>query len=431
MAEPRAIRRPRPRIVVVGGGFAGLACVRALRRADADITLIDRRNHHLFQPLLYQVATAALSPANIAAPIRRILRKQANCTVVMGGVTAVDPDAKTITADAEPVPYDYLVLACGMTHAYFGHDEWAEHAPGLKTVEDALEIRRRILLAFEAAEEADDEPTRTAELTFVIIGAGPTGVELAGAIAEIATESIPRDFRRVDTRAARIVLVEGEDRVLPTYPPDLSDRAKRDLEQLGVEIILAQIATAIDAEGVTVGKGEEARRIASRCVIWAAGLKAEPVGATLHAETDKAGRVKVKPDLSVPDHPEVFVVGDQMSVTDPKSGKPVPGVAQGAMQSGRFVGRLIAAELAGRPAAQRPAFHYRDKGQMATIGRAKAVADIKGLHLGGFIAWAAWSLVHVAFLIGFRKKLIAMLEWAWLYLFWSRGARLITGERRR
>lgn len=432
-----AIRPGRPRVLVVGGGFAGLACVRALKHADADVVLLDRRNHHLFQPLLYQVATAALSPADIASPIRRILRRQKNCTVIMGEALAVDPDRKILRAgssdrpDAETrdVPYDTLVLACGMTHNYFGNDDWQAHAPGLKSIEDATEIRRRVLMSFEAAERADDPDARRAELTFVIVGGGPTGVELAGAIAEIAAESIPRDFRRVNTRTAQVILVEGESRLLRTYPEPLSARAKRDLEALGVEIVLGQHVSTIDETGATVGQGDTARRIDSRCVIWAAGLKAEPIAKTLNAETDHAGRVKVNPDLSVPGHPDVFVVGDQMACTDPNTGNPVPGVAQGAIQSGRYVGRHIARTLAGKATKPDP-FRYHNKGEMATIGRGRAVADLNGLHLTGFIAWAAWSVVHVFALIDFRQRLLAMLEWAWLYLTWTRGARLITGPTR-
>lgn len=417
--------RSRPIIAIIGGGFAGLACARALRKADAQVVLVDRRNHHLFQPLLYQVATAALSPANIAAPIRRVLRRQPNCTVVMGEAQSIDPARKSARIDGIDRPFDYLVLACGMTNAYFGHDEWERHAPGLKTIDEALDIRRRILLAFESAELEGDEDARRAALTFVIVGGGPTGVELAGAITEIASKSIPRDFRHIDTRTARVVLVEGEDRLLPSMSARSSARALADLTELGVEIILGTRATSIDAGGVTTAA---AQRIDAGCVIWAAGLKAEAIGATLHADSDRAGRIRVNPDLSVPDHPTVFVTGDLMSCADPKSGRPVPGVAQGAMQSGRFVGELIAAELRGRPREQRPAFRYRDKGSMATIGRARAVAEIGGLAFGGFPAWVVWSLVHVAFLVTFRGKLFAMLEWAGLYLFWSRGARLITGE---
>ncbi len=419
----------RPIVVVVGGGFAGLACARALGRAPADVVLVDRRNHHLFQPLLYQVATAALSPANIASPIRRIMRTQRNCTVVMGEVEAIDAEAGTIGIDGNERTFDYLVLACGMTHNYFGHDDWQGVAPGLKSVDDALEIRRRVLLAFEAAEVEADDAARRAELTFVVIGAGPTGVELAGAIAEIATQSIPRDFRRVDTRAAKVILVEGADRVLPTFHEASSERAKRDLEKLGVEVVLGRMASAIDGDGVTIGTGDGARRIDSRCVVWAAGLRAESVVGMLEVPKDKMGRVEVESDLSAPGHPNIFVVGDLIAYTDPENGEVVPGVAQAAMQSGRFVGELIAAEVGGGSRGSSGAFHYNDKGSMATIGRARAVAEVGSLRFGGFVAWVLWSVVHVSFLIGFRSKLFAILEWSWLYIFWSRGARLITGHR--
>ncbi len=417
-----------PIIVIVGGGFAGLACARALRNADARVVLIDRRNHHLFQPLLYQVATAALSPANIAAPIRQILRRQRNCTVVMGEVESVDLANAALRVDGVDRPFDYLLLACGMTTSYFGNDAWEAHAPGLKTVDEALDIRRRILLAFESAEIEGDEAARRATLTFVVVGGGPTGVELAGAIAEIAAKSIPRDFRHVDTRTARVVLVEAADRLLGAMAPESSARALKDLHALGVEVMLGRRVTLVDAGGVVVAGPDAEQRIDAGCVIWAAGLRADGVSATLGAPTDRAGRVLVNPDLSVPDHPTVFVAGDQMARTDPDTGKPVPGVAQAAMQAGRFVGELIAAEVAGRPLIQRPVFRYRDKGQMATIGRARAVAEIGRWKFGGLAAWLLWSVVHVAFLIGFRGKLLAMLEWAWLYVFWSQGARLITGE---
>lgn len=419
------IRSDLPTVVIIGGGFAGLACAQSLRRARARVVLVDRRNHHLFQPLLYQVATAVLSPANIAAPIRRILRHQANCAVVMGEAEAVDAANKAVRIDGIEHPFDYLVLACGMTNDYFGHDDWQAHAPGLKTINEALDIRRRILLAFESAELETDPDAKQALLTFVLVGGGPTGVEMAGAIAEIAVRSIPRDFRHVDTRTARVVLVEGADRLLPAMSPASSARALSDLTELGVEVILGRYVTRIDERGVTVG---DELHIDSHSVIWAAGLRAEPVTRTLGASDDRAGRVKVGPDLSVPGYPAVFVTGDQMACSDPRTRKPVPGVAQGAMQSGRFVGRIIAAEIKGRPRDQRPVFHYRDKGSLATIGRARAVAEIGPFKFGGFAAWLVWSVVHVAFLVTFRGKLLAMVEWAGTYLFWSRGARLITGE---
>jgi NADH dehydrogenase len=343
----------------------------------------------------------------------------------MGEADRVDKARKTVRVDGVERPFDYLVLACGMTNDYFGHDEWEDHAPGLKTINEALHIRRRILLAFESAELEADPDAKRAALTFVLVGGGPTGVEMAGAILEIAAKSIPRDFRHVDTRTARVVLVEGADRLLPAMSPASSARAQADLTKLGVEIILNRLVTHIDDRGVTVG---EDQRIDSACVIWAAGLRAEAVSATLDAERDRSGRVRVSTDLSVPGYPTVFVTGDQMAYTDSRTGRPVPGVAQGAIQSGRFVGRLIAAELKGRPREQRPVFRYRDKGSLATIGRALAVAEIGPFRFGGFLAWLIWSLVHVAFLVTFRGKLLAMLEWAGTYLFWFRGARLITGE---
>jgi len=417
----------RPRVVIVGAGFAGLECARALRGSNANVVVIDRRNHHLFQPLLYQVATAALSPSSVAAPIRKVFRRQRNCSVLMGEVESIDTQAGFVGIDERQEPFDYLVLACGMTHNYFGNEQWQAVAPGLKNIEEAIEIRRRVLMSFELAELEPDERARRSLLTFVIVGGGPTGVELAGAIAEIATQSIPRDFRRVDTRQTRVVLVEGGDRLLAAYHPELSSRAERDLVALGVEVLLGDRVSEIDEAGVTVGKADGATRIESRCVIWAAGLKGEPLASSLNIELTSDGRVAVEADLSVPGHDRIFVVGDLMAHEDPKSGEPVPGVAQGAMQSGRFVGRIIASELEGRPSGERGAFHYHDKGSMATIGRAKAVAEIGSWRFGGLFAWMLWSIVHVAFLVGFRNKLIAMFQWAYLYTFWSRGSRLITG----
>ena len=418
-----------PVVAILGGGFAGLACARALKRTRARVVLIDRKNHHLFQPLLYQVATAALSPASIASPIRRIVRRQRNTSVIMAEAESIDAARSRLELSTGPLEYDYLVIACGMTHDYFGNASWAAHAPGLKTVEDALEIRRRILLAFESAEVERDPEARQANLNFVVVGGGPTGVELAGAIAEIATQSIPRDFRNVDTTEANVILVEGADRLLKAFHPKLSARARRDLEQLGVEVVLGDRATRIDGDGVTIGEGEDGRRVPSRCVLWAAGLRAESIVSDLEAPQDGAGRVRVNGDLSVPGHGNIFVVGDLMSYTDPESKEPVPGVAQGAMQSGRFVGELLARETAGQRRGDRPTFHYRDKGSMATIGRARAVAELGSLRFGGLAAWLLWSAVHVAFLVGFRNKASAMFEWAWLYIFWMRGARIITGQR--
>jgi NADH:ubiquinone reductase (H+-translocating) len=416
-----------PRVVVVGGGFGGLAVTRALRNAPCQVLLFDRQNHHLFQPLLYQVATAALSPADIAQPIRSIFRRQDNVQVVLGEVESVDLARRIVLVGEDEVPYDWLVLAPGVTHAYFGNDHWAPRAPGLKTVDDALEIRRRVLLAFEGAELEDDLEAREAKLTFVIVGGGPTGVELAGALREIAAQTIPRDFRRVDTSTARIVLMEGRDRLLPGMSHRASARALRHLEGMGVEVRLGAFVT--DMDDATVAVGEE--RFPAANVIWAAGVQGSPLATSLGVELDRQGRVMVEPDCSVPGHPEVFVIGDLANLTDSGTGKPVPGVAQGALQMGRFVGGIIRDALAqgGPPAIRRP-FHYVDKGTMATIGRARAVADIGELSFGGFFAWVLWSTVHVLYLVGFRNRLLVMVNWAWQWLIQARGARLITGNPR-
>ncbi|HEX7119860.1 MAG TPA: NAD(P)/FAD-dependent oxidoreductase [Longimicrobiales bacterium] len=409
-----------PHVVILGGGFAGLRCARALRRAPVRITLVDRSNHHLFQPLLYQVATASLSPADIASPIRSILKRQANVEVWMGEVVDVDVERRIVRLDDGELSYDYLVVATGVTHAYFGRDDWAPLAPGLKTVDDALEIRRRFLLAFETAEREADPEARRRLSTFVIVGAGPTGVELAGAMAEIARQVMPNEFRSIDTATARILLVEGADRVLPGYPPSLSEKARRQLERLGVEVRTGARVTEIENGAVRIGD----ERIEAGNVFWAAGVAASPVGARLGAETDRAGRVKVAPDLSVPGHPEVFVAGDLAAVE--KDGRPVPGVAPAAIQMGRHAGRAIRAAVAGR---ERPPFRYFDKGSLATIGRAAAVAEIAGLRLAGLVAWLVWVFVHILYLIGFRNRLVVMIQWAWAYLMVKRGVRLITGGR--
>lgn len=412
------------KVVIVGGGFAGLTVARALRGAPVEVTLIDRRNHHLFQPLLYQVATAALNPSDIAYPIRSVLRNQANATVLLAEVVDVDTVARRVVLDdGVGLPYDHLVVATGASHSYFGNDQWADDAPGLKTIDDALDIRRRVLLAFEAAERSDDPVEREALLTFVVVGAGPTGVELAGAIQEIAVHTLVDDFRRVDPTTARVVLVEGLDRVLTTYPPSLSERALRQLERLGVEVQTATRVTGIDATGVDTDRG----RIDARTVIWGAGVAASGLGAVLPAERDRAGRVMVEPDLSLPDHPEVLVVGDLAAVTT-ADGTPVPGVAPAAMQGGRHAADVIRADLA---AKQRPRFRYRDKGSLATVGRSAAVAHFGGFRMAGFWAWVAWWAVHIFYLIGFRNRLLVMFGWAWSWLTFRRGARLITGSRRR
>ncbi len=412
-----------PRIVIVGGGFAGLNAAQALAGAPADVTLIDRRNFHLFQPLLYQVATAGLSPADIASPIRHVLRKQMNCRVVLAEPIAVDLTARHIRFEGDVViEYDWLVLAAGATHSYFGHDEWETIAPGLKTIEDATEIRRRILLAFESAEYEGSDEARRAALTFAIVGGGPTGVELAGAIMEIAAKTIPRDFKNIDTKTTKVILFDANDRLLLAFPPELGSRAQRDLEKMGVEVRLKAFVTNITPDGLYVGD----QFVPARCVLWAAGVRANLLGASLGVPLEKNGQVKVSPDLSVPGHPNVFVVGDMAAVVS--NGKPVPGVAPAAIQMGQFVGKLITREVRNAPSpASRTPFVYRDKGSLATIGRAKAVAAIGGFKFGGYFAWVVWSLVHIMFLISFRNRLIVMFNWAWSWFF-VRSARLITGD---
>lgn len=417
-----------PHIVIIGGGFGGLTAAKALAGAGARITLVDRRNHHLFQPLLYQVATATLSPAQIAAPIRRVLFRHPNVSVLLGEAGRVDVERRRVDLESGQLEYDYLVLAAGATHSYFGHDAWANDAPGLKSIEDALEIRRRFLLAFERAEREADPALRARELTFVVVGAGPTGVELAGAMAETARRSIPRDFRAIDTTSARIVLVEAMDHVLPGgFPPELSARAERDLRGLGVEVRLSCRVTDVTPRGVVLRAAGVEERIDAANMVWAAGVRASPLGATLGAELDASGRVRVLPDLSIPGHPEVFVIGDLAHVERSPGGGSVPGMAPGAIQMARHVAAIIRADLTGQ--SRRPAFRYRDKGLLATIGRNRAVAAIGSLKLTGLAAWLLWAVVHITYLIGFRAKLLVMLEWAWAYVVYERGARLITGER--
>ena len=408
-----------PHVVILGGGFGGLYATRALRRAPVRITLVDRQNFHLFQPLLYQVATASLSPGDIASPLRHILRRQRNAEVWLGEAVRVDAERRVVHLRDGELTYDYLIVATGATHAYFGHDEWARYAPGLKTVDDALEIRRRFLLAFEAAEREADPEARRRLLTFVIVGAGPTGVELAGAMAEIARSVMPRDFRFIDTKSARVVLLEGGPRVLPTYPPDLSESARRQLEALGVEVRTNALVTRVEPNAVWVGD----ERIEASNVYWAAGVAASPLARSLGAPLDRAGRVMVEPDCSVPGHPEIFVIGDLAHLEI--DGVQVPGVAQGAIQTGRFVARQIMRDLEGKPREQ---FRYHDKGSLATIGRAAAVADLGRIRFGGYPAWLIWVFVHVLMLIGFRNRLIVMIQWAWAYLMYQRGIRLITGS---
>jgi NADH:ubiquinone reductase (H+-translocating) len=414
----------RPRVVIVGGGFGGLQAAKALADAPVRVTLVDRRNHHLFQPLLYQVATAALSPADIAQPIRSVLRGQSNVEVILAGVDAIDVAAKEVVLDEDAgrLPYDYLILAAGANHAYFGHDEWAPNAPGLKTLEDALNIRRRILTSFEEAEREPDPARRKALMTFIIVGGGPTGVEMAGAIAEIARFSLARDFRHIDTRDAKVILIEAGTQLLGAFPDRLSRHALRDLERLGVEVRFGKPVTAIAPGEVTIGD----ETVPANTIVWAAGVQASPLARSLGVELDRAGRVLVNPDLSVPGHPEIFVIGDMASLEDPR-GRPFPGVAQVAMQQGAWAAANIVRAIEGKPAR---AFRYRDLGNMATIGRNSAVADIRGLRLTGFVAWLAWAVVHILNLIGFRNRVLVALQWLWDYLTFQRGARLITGATR-
>ena len=409
----------RPRVVIIGAGFGGLTAAMRLARVTADVTVIDRRNHHLFQPLLYQVATAALSPADIAAPIRGILSRQANTNVVLGTVTGIDTAARAVLIGGRRVPYDQLIVAAGSREAYFGHDEWAAVTSGLKSIEDATTMRRRILVAFERAEDSDDEAERRRLLTFVIIGGGPTGVELAGALAELAKAALARDFRRIDTTTAHIVLIEAGPRLLPSFPPSLSARAARALSSLGVEVRLGTMVTSCDQHGAVLGE----ERIDSRTLIWAAGVAASPAAVWLGIKPGPGGRVPVGPDLSLPDHPEIFVIGDTAQVGGVHG--PLPGVAPVAKQQGAYIARVIAARLAGKPP---PApFRYRDFGNLATIGRREAVVDFGWLHLTGRLAWLVWGAAHIYFLIGFRNRMVVAIDWLWSYLTYKRGARLITG----
>ncbi|HUF09385.1 MAG TPA: NAD(P)/FAD-dependent oxidoreductase [Rhodothermales bacterium] len=414
-----------PRVFIVGGGFGGINAAQALAKAPVELTVFDRRNHHVFQPLLYQVATASLSPADISAPIRTILRTQKNCQVALAEITGVDVDKRHLMLRDGHVQYDYLVLAAGATHAYFGHDDWAAVAPGLKSLEDAVELRRRILLAFETAEYEGSDDARRAALTFGIVGAGPTGVELAGAIMEIAAQTIPRDYRHIDTRTTRVILFEGADRVLPPFPPELSARAQRDLEKMGVEVHLGSMVTNVTTEGIYIGD----EFIPVRNVFWAAGVQSSPLGRSLGVPLDRSGRVIVGPDLTIAGRPEVFVIGDMAAATFADTGEPVPGVAQAAIQMGRFAGKTIADEVAGRTSpAHRGEFVYRDKGSMAVIGKAKAVAHIRNRKFGGFLAWLIWGGIHIAFLIGFRNRIQVLMSWFWNWLLNARDARLIIGE---
>jgi NADH:ubiquinone reductase (H+-translocating) len=410
-----------PRIAIIGAGFGGLQAALHLARLPVQITLIDRRNYHTFQPLLYQVATAGLSPGEIAAPIRWIVRGRRNIEVLLGEVQDFDLAQRRVKLPDLEIAYDYLIVAAGASHAYFGHDEWEPFAPGLKTIEDALEIRRRVYLAFELDERQAATGVPQQPLNFVIVGGGPTGVELAGTLAEITHQVLTKEFTSIDPKSTRIILLEGGPRVLPAYPEDLSRSAEEQLRHLGVDVRTSQMVTGVEAGAVSMGE----TRLPAAVILWAAGVAASPLGKKLGAPVDRAGRVLVNPDLSIPGHPEIFVIGDLASLKD-ESGKPIPGVAPVAMQEGRAVARNIGRELRGEP---RRNFHYLNKGNLATIGRAAAVAEFGKIHISGFLAWLSWLFIHIFFLIGFRNRIMVMIQWAWSYFTYERGARLITGDQ--
>jgi NADH dehydrogenase len=412
----------KPRVVVVGAGFGGLEAARKLAKLPLHVILIDKKNHHTFQPLLYQVATAGISPGEIAAPIRWILRGRKNVEILLDEVVDFDLQRKIVKLTDTEVAYDYLVVAAGARHSYFGHDEWEPLAPGLKTIEDALEMRRRVLLAFELAEKQASLGEPASDLNFVIVGAGPTGAELAGTLAEIARRVLRDEFISIDPKRTRILLLEGGPRILPTYAPDLSQSAVRQLEKLGVEVRASALVTKIEPGAVWVGN----ERIPASIILWAAGVAASPLGKKLRAPVDRAGRVLVNPDLTVPGHSNVFVIGDLATLKD-EHGRLLPGVAPVAMQQGRYVAKTISRDLKNQP---RTSFHYFDKGNLATIGRAAAIAQFGKLHISGYLAWLSWLFIHIFFLIGFRNRLIVLIQWAWSYLTYERGARLITGDVR-
>ncbi len=416
-------------VVIIGGGFGGLGAAKQLKHAPVQVILLDRENYHLFQPLLYQVATGALSPANIAAPLRTIFRKQKNVTVLLGEAVRIDVDRRQVVLGDGTISYDTLIISAGSTHQYYGHDEWEKFAPPLKTIEDATDARARILLAFEAAEREDDLAKRRAWMTFVIVGGGPTGVELAGALAEIAHDTLKHNFRRIDPSQATILLVETTDRVLPPYPPLLSESARKTLAGLGVTVRTSATVMNIDEHAVTIKEGEKIEAIPTRTVLWAAGVLGSPLGRSLAAEAgaklDRGGRVLVQSDFSVPNHPEIFVIGDLAHFDDP-AGKPLPGVAQPAIQAGRYVAKAIERRLRGEKIEP---FHYFDKGNLAEIGRRAAVADLGWLRLTGFPAWVIWLFVHLLYIVEFQNRLLVLVQWAWSYFTYSRSARLITGRK--
>ena len=416
------------RVVILGGGFGGLSAAHKLKHAPVEITLLDRCNYHLFQPLLYQVATGSLSPANIAAPLRQILAGQKNTKVLLAEAVHIDAANRRVILSDGAVSYDTLVVATGATHQYFGHDEWEKFAPGLKTVEDATAMRGRILLAFEAAERERDPAKLKAWMTFVIVGGGPTGAELAGALGEIAHDTLSHDFREIDPSQTQIILVEGADRALPSYPPKLSEAARKMLVKLGVMVRTGAMVTNIQSESVTIKEGDRTESIPTRTVLWAAGVLASPLGRILSKEAgatlDNAGRVVVNPDLTIPGHPEIFVIGDLANFSH-QTGKPLPGVAQPAIQQGAYVGKLIQRRLRNK---QLPPFHYFDKGNLATIGRGAAVADLNWLQISGWPAWLLWVFIHLLYIVEFQNRLLILLQWAWLYITFDRSARLITGK---
>jgi NADH dehydrogenase len=421
MVMRNTIFAERLQVVILGAGFGGLTAAKALAKSGLPITLIDRHNYHLFQPLLYQVATAALSPADIASPIRSILSRNRNVNVILANVSGVDLDRREVIAEGRRIAFNVLVVATGAQHAYFGHDEWARFAPGLKTIDDATYLRRRILLAFEKAETEPDLGERRRLLNFIIVGGGPTGVEMAGAIAELAKRALASDFRAIDPREARVVLIEAAPRLLTPFDPSLSEAAKNSLEKLGVEVRLAKSVTAADCSGVSLGD----ERLEARTIMWAAGVVASPAGRWLGVKTDRAGRVVVEPDLSIPGHPNVFVIGDAACALG-ADGKPLPGVAPVAKQQGAYVAAVIKAR-AKRQTRPLPLFRYRDFGSLAAIGRKRAVVQIGRIKLNGFLAWLLWSVAHIYFLIGFRNRVVVAMNWAWNYITFQRGTRLITG----